>query len=93
MPAKPTTISLSDLDPAIRDAVARIAATGKIKPIKGPIINGIIASEAILKGVKPLAVAKEITAGIPGAEALGLKPAATVIAPGKILVGFQMRAL
>lgn len=92
MPAKPTTIKLADLDATIRAAL-KTAGGGKLGGIKGPIINGIIATEAALKGATALSVAKELTAAIPGAAELGLKAAATKFPDGKILIGYQIRTL
>jgi len=92
MPPQPDTIKLSDLDNAIRNAL-KTAGGGKLGGIRGPIINGIIATEAALKGAKALTVAKEITAAIPGAEAAGLKASVTKFADGKILLGYQIRTL
>jgi hypothetical protein len=92
MPAQPETIKLSDLDAAIRAAL-KTAGGGKLGGIKGPIINGIIATEAALKGANPLTVAKEITAAIPGADVAGLKAAVTKFPDGKILLGYQLRKL
>lgn len=79
MPAKPSSISLAELDPTIRTALSKIAAAGKLRPPKGPIINGIILTEAALKGVAPGAIAKEIVASIPNAAALGIKPTTAVV--------------
>ena len=93
MPAKPSTISLAELDPAIRTALGNIAASGKLRLPKGPIINGIILTEAALKGVSAAAVAKHIVASIPGAAEAGIKPATTVVGPGKILVGFKTKGV
>jgi len=90
MPPQPETIKLTDLDSAIRAAL-KTAGGGKLGGIKGPIINGIIATEAALKGATALSVAKELTAAIPGASAAGLKPAVTPLADGKILLGYQLR--
>ena len=92
MPSKPTSIKLTDLDAAIRAAL-KTAGGGKLGGIKGPIVNGIIAAEASLKGIDALGVAKEVTAAIPGAEAAGLKPSVTKFADGKILLGYQIREL
>jgi len=92
MPPQPTSIKLTDLDATIREAL-KTAGGGKLGAIKGPIINGIIATEAALKGAKPLTVAKELTASIAGAEAAGLKASVTKLADGKILLGYQMRSL
>jgi hypothetical protein len=92
MPPKPATIKLTDLDATIRAAL-KTAGGGKLGPIRGPIVNGIIATEPLLNGVNPLRVAKEITAAIPGAAAAGLKPSVTKFPDGKILLGYQIREL
>jgi len=86
------TIKLNELDAAIRAAL-KTAGGGKLGSIRGPIVNGIIATEAALKGATALSVAKQVTAAIPGAEAAGLKPAVTKFADGKILLGYQLRQL
>jgi hypothetical protein len=90
MPAP--TIKITELDAAIRSAL-KTAGGGKLGGIRGPIINGLICTEAALKGAKPLTVAKEITAAIPGSAAAGLKASATKFPDGKILLGYQLRQL
>ena len=92
MPSKPATIKLTDLDATIRAAL-QTAGGGKLGGIKGPIINGIIATPKTLQGVTALSAAKQIVAAIPGADAAGLKPSATKLDGGRILIGYQIRSL
>lgn len=86
---KPQVIALDHLDTTIRAALKNFAG-GKIAGPGGPIINGIVINENDLGGVDALKIATEITSKIQAPAGIKLTPMTTAIAPGRILVGFNI---
>ncbi len=92
MAAKVKQIALKDLDAAILDSISAVNA-GKGLKLKGPIIIGIVLRPDQLGGLKPEAVAKQITAGVAGSVGDVRLTPKVVLGDGILTMGYIMREL
>lgn len=85
----PKTVKLTDLNTAVQAALA----INQLPPkVKGPITIGIIIKPEVLQGLEADTAAKQLTKSIsPAVSNFSLKPSASKLGDGTILIGFIAR--